>query len=173
MIKREDVYKIGRLGKSHGVKGELQFAFDDDVFDRTEADHLVLDIDGILVPFFFEEYRFKSDDVALVKFEGIDTGEQAQALTNVDVYFERQAAHDASGELSLAQIIGFSVYSHDAQEPLGLLEAVDDSTENILFMVKKADGETLLLPCNEDFIDMIDPQQRRIVMSLPEGLLDL
>ena len=72
-----------------------------------------------------------------------------------------------------AQIIGFSVYSHDAQEPLGLLEAVDDSTENILFVVKKADGETLLLPCNEDFIDMIDPQQRRIVMSLPEGLLDL
>ena len=28
MIKPEDVYKIGRLGKAHGVKGEVSFQFD-------------------------------------------------------------------------------------------------------------------------------------------------
>ena len=60
MIKREDVYKIGRLGKAHGVKGEVSFQFDDDIFDTTDADYLILDIDGILVPFFMEEYRFRS-----------------------------------------------------------------------------------------------------------------
>ena len=48
MIQQEEVYKIGRLGKPHGVKGELSFLFDDDVFDRTDADYLVLCIDGIL-----------------------------------------------------------------------------------------------------------------------------
>jgi ribosomal 30S subunit maturation factor RimM len=32
---------IGRLGKPHGVKGEVTFQFDDDVFVRTEADYLV------------------------------------------------------------------------------------------------------------------------------------
>ena len=56
MIKAEEVYKIGRLGKAHGVKGEVSFQFDDDIFDRVDADYLVLDIDGILVPFFMEEY---------------------------------------------------------------------------------------------------------------------
>ena len=63
MIKQEEVYKIGRLGKSHGVKGEVSFQFDDDIFDRVDADYLVLDIDGILVPFFMEEYRFRNDSV--------------------------------------------------------------------------------------------------------------
>ena len=64
MIKRDDVYRIGTIGKSHGVKGEVSFRFDDDVFDRVDADYLVLDIDGILVPFFIEEYRFRGNETA-------------------------------------------------------------------------------------------------------------
>ena len=78
MIKAEEVYKIGRLGKAHGVKGEVSFQFEDDIFDRVDADYLVLDIDGILVPFFMEEYRFRSDTVCLVKFKGVDTQQRAQ-----------------------------------------------------------------------------------------------
>ena len=38
MIKPEEVYKIGRLGKAHGVKGEVSFQFDDDIFDRVDSD---------------------------------------------------------------------------------------------------------------------------------------
>ena len=41
MIRQEEVYKIGKLGKAHGVKGEISFLFDDDVFDRTDADYMV------------------------------------------------------------------------------------------------------------------------------------
>ena len=89
MIKKEEVYKIGRIGKAHGVKGEVSFNFDDDVFDRVEAEYLILEVDGILVPFFMEEYRFRSDSTALVKFEDIDTQERARELTNCDVYFPR------------------------------------------------------------------------------------
>ena len=86
MIKRDEVFRIGIINKPHGVKGEVSFTFTDDVFDRTdECDYLVLLLDGILVPFFIEEYRFRSDDVALVKFEGIDTAERARMLTNVEV----------------------------------------------------------------------------------------
>ena len=32
MIREEEVYQIGKLGKTHGVKGEISFLFDDDVF---------------------------------------------------------------------------------------------------------------------------------------------
>ena len=55
MIKKETYYKIGKIGKPHGVNGEAAFHFDDDVFDRTEAQYLILEIDGILVPFFMDE----------------------------------------------------------------------------------------------------------------------
>ena len=37
MIK-EDVYKIGKLGKAHGIKGEVTMLVDDDVFDRVDAE---------------------------------------------------------------------------------------------------------------------------------------
>lgn len=38
MIREEDVYRIGRLGKPHGVKGEVSFHFADDIFDRADCD---------------------------------------------------------------------------------------------------------------------------------------
>ena len=63
MIKEQDIYKIGVIGKAHGVKGELSIQIDDDIFDRVDAEYLVLKLDGIFVPFFMEEYRFKSDNV--------------------------------------------------------------------------------------------------------------
>ena len=62
MIKESDVYRIGKIGKPHGIKGELQMQIEDDVFDAVDADYLVLCIDGIMVPFFIEEYRFRSDE---------------------------------------------------------------------------------------------------------------
>ena len=90
MIRKEEVFKIGVINKPHGVKGEVSFTFTDDIFDRVDCDYLILLMDGILVPFFMEEYRFRSDNVALVKFEDIDTAEQARKFTNVEVYFPKK-----------------------------------------------------------------------------------
>ena len=58
---------------------------EDDIFDRTDADYLVLELDNIMVPFFIEEYYFKTDTTALIKFEGIDTLERAKEFANIDV----------------------------------------------------------------------------------------
>ena len=58
MIKEEEVYKIGLITRTHGVKGEVSLSFTDDVWDRADADYVVLMVDGILVPFFLEERQF-------------------------------------------------------------------------------------------------------------------
>src|SRR3712207_2599155 len=92
MIRKEDVYRIGKLGKPHGVKGEVNFMFEDDVFDRVDAEFLILSLDGILVPFFIEEYRFRSDETALMKFADIDTQQRAAELTGTEVFFFREMA---------------------------------------------------------------------------------
>ena len=81
MIKKEDVYKIGRIGKPHGVHGEVQMQYSDDVYDVVDANYLLLNVDGILVPFFMEEYRFRSDEIVLMKFCDINTEAQARELT--------------------------------------------------------------------------------------------
>ena len=69
MIKKEEVYKIGLFNKPHGIHGELQFTFTDDIFDRVDCDYLICLLDGIFVPFFIEEYRFRSDSTALVNWK--------------------------------------------------------------------------------------------------------
>ena len=169
MIKQEEVYRIGRLGKAHGVKGEVSFQFDDDIFDRVDADYLFLDIDGILVPFFMEEYRFRNDTVCLVKFCDIDTQQRAKELTGCDVYFPRALAEEAEEQPSLSMLVGFNIFDTSNGKTIGRIAALDDSTANILFELE--DGT--LIPANDDLIENIDGTSHTITMHLPEGLLDL
>lgn len=169
MIKEEEVYKIGRLGKTHGVKGEITFQFDDDIFDRTDSDYLVLEIDGILVPFFMEEYRFRSDSLALVKFCDIDTQQRAAELTGCNVFFPRELAEDDEENINLSMLVGFDLVEADNDKKVGTIASIDDSTANILFELE--DGK--LIPATDDLITRIDMQKRTITMQIPEGLLEL
>ena len=172
MIRLEDVYKIGVLGKPHGINGEIQFYFDDDTFDTADVDFLILMIDGILVPFFMEEYRFKSNETALVKFCDIDTTEQAAALTGCAVYLHRNVREDED-DLSFAEISGFMLIDLTSGKHIGKIIRVDDSTVNILFEVDGVDGNQLLIPAAEEFIKDINKDEQTITVDLPEGLLDL
>ena len=70
MIKREELIKIGQFNKPHALHGEISFTFTNDIFDRTECEYIVCNIDGIFVPFFIEEYRFKSNTTGLIKLIG-------------------------------------------------------------------------------------------------------
>ena len=169
MIKREEVYKIGRIGKVHGVKGEVSFNFDDDVFDRVDAEYLILEVDGILVPFFMEEYRFRSDSTALVKFEDIDTQDRARELTNCDVYFPRDLADDEEEVLTYSFLVGFDIVEASTGKKVGTIASVDESTLNILFELE--DG--MLIPASEELITDIDKDNKTITIALPEGILDL
>ena len=113
MIREEEVYKIGMLTKTHGVSGELSLSFTDDVFDRVDADYLVCKMDGILVPFFMEEYRFKNDTTALVKFADIDTEE---------------LIHIASGEFVTTKILNITKGENGVP---GKIQGTVENQENI------------------------------------------
>jgi 16S rRNA processing protein RimM len=169
MIKAEDVYKIGRVCKAHGIKGEVSLLFDDDIFDRVDADYLVLDVDGILVPFYMEEYRFRNDSVCLVKFCDIDTQQRATELTGCDVYFPRALAEEADEMPSLASLVGFDIVEAKGNGRVGTIAAIDDQTANILFELE--DGT--LIPANDDLITDIDWEGKHITMNIPKGLLEL
>jgi 16S rRNA processing protein RimM len=173
MIKYEEVYKIGRIGKPHGVKGETTLQLSDDVFDRVDADYLVVETDGILVPFFFEEYRFRSDSVVLVKFCDIDTLEQAKELTGCDVYFPRSLSDNDVEAMTWSAIVGFQLVDAIYNKVVGEITAVDDSTLNVLFEVTTTDGRNILVPASEELIQDVDTQQRTIYINIPEGILDL
>ena len=169
MISEDSVYKIGQLGKPHGYRGEITFSFTTDVWDRVEADYLILMLDGILVPFFLEEYRFRSDTTALLKFLDYDSANDVQFLVGCEVFFPFALTPERSDEdeYTWRYFTGFSLIDEKAGR-IGTIDSVDDSTENVLFRV----GE-LLIPAAEAWIKDINHRERTISMSLPEGLLDL
>lgn len=172
MITESEVFKIGKFIKPHGVKGEIAFAFDNDVFDRVDCPYLVCKVDGIFVPFFIEEYRFKGKETALITFEDIDTEEKAQRFSGLDVYFPRSYFEegDKDVEYSWDFFIGFKVIDEKSGE-IGIIEAIDNSTINTLFVVINGDTEHLI-PAVEDFIDNIDPKQKILYTKLIDGLIE-
>ena len=172
MIKKEEVFKIGVFNKPHGVKGELSFTFTDDIFDRVDGEYLICLLDGILVPFFIEEYRFRSETSALVKLENVDTAEQARKFTNVEVYFTLKfVEEDDSDDIpTWGYFVGFQVKDIHYGD-LGEIVAVDDSTMNVLFSIERPDGEEILLPAHEEFIVKLEKKKRRLTVEVPEGLL--
>lgn len=173
MIKKEDTYRIGQISKAHGLKGEVVFNFSDDIFDRVDCPYLICEIDGILVPFFLEEYRFKTDSSALLKFEDIDSADDAQQLIGSNVYFENRFITDSDQEeVSLSYFVGFKIINEKGEE-LGTIVDIDDQTENWLFIAEDANNKEILIPAHEEFIVDINHNKKTIEMDLPEGLLDL
>ena len=135
--------------------------------------YLVLDIDGILVPFYLEEYRFKNDENVFVKFEDIDTQEQARNYTGCEVFFPRHLSDIDEEHMSWAEIIGFHLVDAVSGKVVGTIEHVDDSTLNLLFDVTTDAGDEILIPASNDLIEEVSAEKKEIRMAIPEGLLDL
>jgi len=173
MIKKEEVFKIGRFAKPHGVKGELALLTNSDVFDDVDDLYIVCDIDGILVPFFVEEYRYKSESVILVKLDYVNTEESAREFVNLDVYFPLDAVEESDlvGDMTWDSFIGYTV-TDEKHGFLGKVVNVDESTINVLLQIDYR-GEELLFPAVEELITGVDHPGKQITVFLPEGLLDL
>ena len=189
MIKPEDVYLIGRLTRTHGIKGEMELQFTDDAFDHGEVDYVVLLLDGIFVPFFFEDYRFKNNEAALIKFADIDSEKDARRLVGTPVYYPHAAlpADEAPEIRSLQAFVGYTVLLPDltaaqaddtedagmATRELGCITHVATTPSSALLTVETEEGEEVLLPLHDDFVLDYDTRRRYLVLNVPEEILEL
>ena len=171
MVTHESVFKIGTIGRIHGVKGEVAIHITDDVFDRMDADFLFVEVEGLLVPFFIEEYRFKSDTTVLMKFCDIDDADRASSLTGSSVFFPRDLVEESDGELTWNEMIGYTIIDSNTQQVVGEITFVDLTTINTLFEVNTPDGMSILIPAADELVDDVNRQTRTITMRVPEGLI--
>ncbi|HET7732364.1 MAG TPA: ribosome maturation factor RimM [Paludibacter sp.] len=172
MISKNDVFPIGQITKPHGVNGEMSFSFTTDIFDREEVPYFIFDMQGILVPFFLEEYRFKGSTTGLMKLDGVTTDEQARSFAGLTIFLPKsylEKVEDA--EIELDYFAGFSLIDSE-KGLLGVISEVDQTTDNVLFVIPTKDDE-LLIPAGEEYIEEIDHDKKIIYVKLPEGLLDL
>lgn len=169
MLKKEDFVYYGKFLKPHGTKGEIGLQSDGFTLGD-DCDYVACDIDGILVPFFFETIRSKSSDISIVKVERMESAEDVRFLTNRDAYIPRQWVEE-SEELTWSCFKGFKAIDTELGE-LGEIVDVDDSTMNTLFVVEGENDETLI-PAQEEFIVNIDHENKEIIFELPEGLVSM
>lgn len=173
MITQESVLKIGKLQKSHGIKGEIVIMYDQSEYADIDVDFYFLDIDSIYVPFMIEEVNFMTDTRGRVKFEDVDDQEEASKYSNIDIYILRDEVpemDDMDKETGWHWFVGYQVIDQNNND-LGKIIGIDDATINVLFILEKEDEECLI-PATEDFITNIDEDSRTIHLELPEGLID-
>ena len=169
MLRKEDFVYYGKFLKPHGTKGEIVLE-GDSIILGDECDFVACEIDGILVPFFFETRRTKNSDTLIVKIERMDSAEEVRYLTNRDAYIPKEWTEE-SEVLSWSYFRGFTAVDENLGE-LGEIIDVDDSTINTLFVIDY-DGEEILVPAQEEMIAGIDNENREIFFNLPEGLVSL
>nr|MBD5376441.1 16S rRNA processing protein RimM [Bacteroides sp.] len=176
MIARSEIFPVGVFNKPHGVNGEISATFDDGV-DPSATDCVVVDIDGIYVPFFITALRPKGRDSFLLTIDGIADENQAKLLVNKQIFM--RAAHrqeiiepddeEADG-LYAADLIGFEMLDENGAR-LGRITDINDATANVLFVVESSDGSEILVPVADEFITDIDTERSTITVSLPDGLV--
>lgn len=173
MITKEIVYKIGKLQKSHGIKGEIVLLYDKPEYTDIDVDFYFMDIESIFVPFMIEEINFMTDTRGKVKFEDIDSQEEASKYSNIDIYIlksEMPEIDEDDKPFDWDWFVGYTIIDHHNKE-IGKIVDIDNSTINILFVVEK-DGKENLIPATEDFITSIDEETKTIYLELPEGLIE-
>lgn len=175
MITRDDILIIGKFQKTHALKGELNMISDLDPEYFLEGKPMILDYDGILVPYYVESIRPKGSTSFLVKLEGIQSEEDASPFVNKEIGVIKKDAEEWLDDeiMDSNDLIGFVIIDSDTGNELGKISRIEDSTSNLLFIIETPEGEEIFIPANEDFILEIDEDEKFIKMNLPEGLIDL
>lgn len=173
MISRADIIEIGKFNKTHGISGEISATLDIEANDIPDLKAIVVDEDGIFVPYFVTSFRNKSKDSTLLSIDGINSEVEAKHLIGKSIYaLKTNIDEEDSDEESAYSFIGFSLTDIDNGK-LGTIIDIDDSTENYLFVVETPDGNQLLIPIADEFFNDIDYTTRTLEMKLPDGLLTL
>ncbi|MCB0654391.1 MAG: 16S rRNA processing protein RimM [Saprospiraceae bacterium] len=172
----EKYIQIGFALKTHGVGGEIKFNIEDEYWDDfEEADVLFLEVSGRKTPYFVEEIK-SGGSMLLVKFEDINSREEASALTSRPVFMrEKDMSEKEEEDLRVEDMFdllpGYMIVDMSGKE-VGEIKEVLEFPQQIMAVVDYNERE-ILIPLNDVFIKGIDQRKKAILMELPEGMLEL
>ena len=170
---KEECFYLGRIVSKFSFKGEVLIKLDTDEPEiYLEMESVFVEYDNNLVPFFIEKSSLQKSNLLRVKFEEVDTEEDADDLMKCDLYLPLNLLPELDDDqFYFHEIIGYTV--EDASYgPIGLLTGVNDTTSQALFEIEK-DGKQILIPMNDQFLEKVDKKNKKIFVKTPEGLIDL
>lgn len=159
---------IGRLRRSHGIKGEIGMEVLTDFPERLKPGKQVF-IGEDHRPLKINQIRAKGKLILLL-FEGYDTCEQVNNLRNQLVYISGQAITPLpEGQYYHHQIIGLSV-KDPAGNLLGKITEILSTGANDVYVVKQENGKEILLPAIGSVILEVNLEQGVLTTQPPEWL---
>ena len=177
MILEKDIVKAGKIQKINAVRGDKALAVialpPIDVDDPASLP-LIVEIDGIFVPFFADTIDYVKSkgeyDIFEATFSHIAARDIAE-MAGKDVWLDRDVLESLVDEPDADNIMGYTVVANGAE--VGKVADINDATANVLLVVESADGGEILIPVADEFFDDIDHDRHIITMTLPEGLLNI
>jgi 16S rRNA processing protein RimM len=125
-----------------------------------------------LVPFFIESSSLHKNDFLRIRFEDMITEEDADAIIGNAIYLPIKMLPKLTGnKFYFHEVIGFEIEDKRCGI-IGKIVSVNDTTAQPLFEVLNGDVE-MLIPMIDHFLVKIDRENKKVLMDLPEGLVEM
>jgi len=164
---------VARIGRAHGIKGEVTVEVRTDEPELRLAPGAVLGTDPAGVgPLTIETGRVHSGRL-LLRFEGVRDRNAAEALRNTLLIAEVDPTElpEDPDEFYDHQLIDLDVVLADGTE-IGRITEVTHLPSQDLFIVERPDGREVMIPFVEEIVTEIDLDEQRAVIAPPPGLID-
>ena len=172
-MRKEDCFYLGKIVKKHSFKGELVVKLDTDepeLYGNMES--VFVDLGGNLVPFFIEKSSLSKGTMLRLKFEDVNSEDEAETLVKSGIYLPLDLLPTLEGnQFYYHEVIGFTVFDSKFGE-VGVVMKVNDVAAQPLFEIERGDKE-IFIPLIDDFIKKVDRKKREIHVETPEGLIEL
>ncbi|MFP8906371.1 ribosome maturation factor RimM [Streptomyces atacamensis] len=164
---------VARIGRAHGIKGEVTVEVRTDEPEVRLAPGAVLATDPASAgPLTIESGRVHSGRL-LLRFAGVRDRTAAEALRNTLLIAEvdPEETPEDPDEYYDHQLIDLDVVTRDGT-PVGRIEEIAHLPHQDLLVVRRADGGEVLVPFVGEIVPEIDLEGQRAVIDPPPGLID-
>lgn len=172
-MRKEDCFYLGKIAKKFSFKGEVLIYLDTDepeLYENMES--VFVEFNKNLVPFFIENSSLHKNDFLRVRFEDVDFEAEADKLIGLEVYLPLSMLPKLSGnKFYFHEVIGFEI-EDKRLGGFGKIISINDSSAQPLFEVVNGSVE-ILVPMIDQFLVKIDRVNKKVIMDLPEGLVEM
>jgi len=172
-MRKEECFYLGKIAKKFSFKGEVLIYLDTDEPEQyEELESVFVEFNKNLVPFFIENSSIHKGDFLRVKFEDIDSEQDADELIGSHIYLPLSMLPKLEGnKFYFHEVIGFDVVDKRLGN-MGKIVSINDSTSQPLFEILFNEKE-ILIPMIDHFIIEVNRKDKKIILNTPEGLVDL
>lgn len=164
--------EIGTISRPHGKDGAVMLSTKNLSLDKYKTLKFVFFcLQNRLVPFHIESVTVKSNSV-IIKFEDIQSMEKAELYCSTKLYIEQTDIED-NGESEDDEIIGYTIINDENEERIGTVQEVMNYSSNVVLDIRRNDGTAVLIPFADDLVRQINDETKTIVMTIPDGILDI